>query len=236
MFRYLSSSIIHGRRSLLAASNVTLPSHSNFFRGYVRVFSSASWGLSGRNQSENVNASARPDFLRDLENISPRSESNAEIGGNSRRMDFVRGAIEEDEKGVMGGYLYNQYHYEHDADFVHIKMLRNNTFVTVTDAKGNVKLSGSAGSLKDMKSGQKLSRYAAEATAEVVGRRARGLGLKSVVMKVNGFTHFRRKRQAILSWREGFTDSRGDKNPIVYIEDTTRRPHNGCRLPKSRRI
>ncbi|CAL5186270.1 unnamed protein product [Lathyrus oleraceus] len=236
MFRSLCSSIIHGRRSLLAASNLTLPSHSNFFRGYVRGFSSSSWGLSGRNQSENVNASARPDFLRDIENINPRSENNAEIGGNSRRMDFVRGAIEEDEKSIMGGYLYNQYHYEHDADFVHIKMLRNNTFVTVTDAKGNVKLSGSAGSLKDMKSGQKLSRYAAEATAEVVGRRARGLGLKSVVMKVNGFTHFRRKRQAILSWREGFTDSRGDKNPIVYIEDTTRRPHNGCRLPKSRRI
>ncbi|XP_058778628.1 small ribosomal subunit protein uS11m-like [Vicia villosa] len=236
MFRYLCSSIVHGRRSLHAASNLTLPSPTNFFQGYVRGFSSANWGLSGRNQSENVNASARPDFLRDRENVNPRSENNAEIGGNSRRMDFVRGAIDEDEKSIMGGYLYNQYHYEHDADFVHIKMLRNNTFVTVTDAKGNVKLSGSAGSLKDMKSGQKLSRYAAEATAEVVGRRARGLGLKSVVMKVNGFTHFRRKRQAILSWREGFTDSRGDKNPIVYIEDTTRRPHNGCRLPKSRRI
>jgi ribosomal protein S11 len=182
-----------------------------------------------------VNASARPDFLRGRENINSKSENNAEIGGNSRKMDFVRWAI-EDEKSVMGGYLYNLYHFQHDADFVHIKMRRNNTFVTVTDSKGNVKLSGSAGSLKDMKSGQKLSRYAAEATAEVVGRRSRGLGLKSVVMKVNGFTHFRRKRQAILSWREGFTDSRGDKNPIVYIEDTTRRPHNGCRLPKSRRI
>ncbi|WJX20359.1 hypothetical protein P8452_09923 [Trifolium repens] len=85
----------------------------------------------------------------------------------------------------MGGYLYKQYQYQHDADIVHIKMLRNNTFVTVTDSKGNVKLSGSAGSLKDLKSGQKLSRYAAEATAEVVGRRAKGLGLKSsVVMKI----------------------------------------------------
>lgn len=237
MFRKLCSSFIHSHQSLLSASKTTLQSHTTFFQGYVRGFSSASWGLSGRNQSENVNAnaSARPDFLRNRENINSKSENNAEIGGNSRKMDFVRGAI-EDEKSVMGGYLYNQYHFQHDADFVHIKMRRNNTFVTVTDSKGNVKLSGSAGSLKDMKSGQKLSRYAAEATAEVVGRRSRGLGLKSVVMKVNGFTHFRRKRQAILSWREGFTDSRGDKNPIVYIEDTTRRPHNGCRLPKSRRI
>ncbi|XP_058765842.1 small ribosomal subunit protein uS11m-like [Vicia villosa] len=240
MFHYLRSSICQARESLLAASKTTLPSHTTFLHGYVRRFSSASWGLSGKNQNENVNANSnatlRPDFLRDIENINSRSETKPETDGNFRRMDFVRGAIEEDEKGIMGSYLYNQYHYEHDADFVHIKMLRNNTFVTVTDSKGNVKLSGSAGSLKDMKSGQKLSRYAAEATAEVVGRRARGLGLKSVVMKVNGFTHFRRKRQAILSWREGFTDSRGDKNPIVYIEDTTRRPHNGCRLPKSRRI
>ncbi|KAK2365490.1 hypothetical protein P8452_54334 [Trifolium repens] len=235
MFRYLCSSVANGRRSLLSASS---KSHTSFFQGYVRGFSSASWGLNGRNQSENVNANASPrlDFLRDKVNINSRSENNAEIGGNSRQMDFVRGARDEDEKSVMGGYLYNQYQHQNDADFVHIKMLRNNTFVTVTDSKGNVKLSGSAGSLKDLKSGQKLSRYAAEATAEVVGRRARGLGLKSVVMKVNGFTHFRRKRNAILSWREGFTDSKGDKNPIVYIEDTTRRAHNGCRLPKSRRI
>jgi hypothetical protein len=145
--------------------------------GYVRGFSSASWGLNGRNQSENVNANASPrlDFLRDKVNINSRSENNAEIGGNSRQMDFVRGARDEDEKSVMGGYLYNQYQHQNDADFVHIKMLRNNTFVTVTDSKGNVKLSGSAGSLKDLKSGQKLSRYAAEATAEVVGRRAIGV-------------------------------------------------------------
>jgi small subunit ribosomal protein S11 len=53
---------------------------------------------------------------------------------------------------------------------------------------------------------------------------------------VKGFTYFKKKRQAIMSWREGFTNSRADPNPIVYIEDTTRRPHNGCRLPKKRRI
>nr|AFK37693.1 unknown [Lotus japonicus] len=172
--------------------------------------------------------------MQDRGNMNPRSENNAGGDRNFRHMDFVRGIIDED--GRDRGHLSSPYHYEQDADFVHIKMLRNNTFVTVTDSKGNIKLSGSAGSLKDMKSGQKLSRYAAEATAEVVGRRARGLGLKSVVMKVNGYTHFRRKRQAILSWREGFTDSKADKNPIVFVEDTTRRAHNGCRLPKKRRI
>ncbi|XP_061358684.1 small ribosomal subunit protein uS11m [Gastrolobium bilobum] len=271
MYRYFSS-FRHGRGSsliTLLAPKSSLPSNLQSHRftwlpqndGHVRRFSSSNWGWSGRNPSQNVNANARPDYMRDRENINSRSalsqnvnananvrldqmrdgeninsksDNDAETGKNSRPMDFVRGIIEEDRKDFMGG---SPYHYEQDADFVHIKMLRNNTFVTVTDSKGNIKLRGSAGSsLKDMKAGQKLSRYAAEATAEVVGRKARALGLKSVVMKVKGFTHFRRKRQAIMSWREGFTDSRGDRNPIVYIEDTTRRPHNGCRLPKKRRI
>lgn len=187
----------------------------------------------GNHLGQNVNANTDdlPDFMQDKD---IRSKNDAGTDWNSRPMDFVRGIIDEDN--LMRGAT-SQYHFEQDADFVHIKMLRNNTFVTVTDNKGNIKLSSSAGCLKDLKSGQKLPRYAEEATAEVVGRRARGLGLKSVVMKVNGFTHFRRKRQAIMSWKEGFTaDSRGDRSPIVYIEDTTRKPHNGCRLPKKRRI
>jgi len=190
------------------------------------------WNSLGQNVK--ANGDSPLDFMQDKENINVESKNETGTGLNSRPMDFVRGIIGEDN--FRRGASFRP-QYELDADHVHIKMLRNNTFVTVTDSKGNVKLSGSAGSLKDLKSGQKLSRYAAEATAEVVGRRSRGLGLKSVVMKVNGFTHFRRKRQAILSWKEGFTaDSRGDRNPIVFIEDTTRKPHNGCRLPKKRRI
>lgn len=61
------------------------------------------------------------------------------------------------------------------------------------------------------------------------------MGSKSVVMRVNGFTYFKKKRQTIMSFREGFSNS-GDRNPIVYIEDTTQKPHNGCRLPKKRQI
>ncbi|KAI7988628.1 hypothetical protein LOK49_LG13G02110 [Camellia lanceoleosa] len=89
---------------------------------------------------------------------------------------------------------------------------------------GTKKIGASSGCLSEMKGGPKLSRYAAEATAEHVGRLARNLGLKSVVMKVSGFTYFKKKKQAIVSFREGFTFSRGDQNPIVYIEDTTRKP------------
>ncbi|KAG9150491.1 hypothetical protein Leryth_010873 [Lithospermum erythrorhizon] len=123
---------------------------------------------------------------------------------------------------------------EKDADIVHIKMLKNNTFVTVTDSNGNKKFGASAGKLTDK--GGKISRYAAEAIAEQIGRDARGRGIKSVVVKVNGFMYFKKKRQAILSFKEGYSHSRRDKNPVVYIEDTTRRPHNGCRLRKQRRV
>ncbi|MED6129426.1 hypothetical protein PIB30_107833, partial [Stylosanthes scabra] len=195
----------------------------------------------GANYAQNRRVFSRdldtpPFSVRDRENLNARNDNDGEAEKSYRPMDFVRGVIDKDGQDTLHPYYSNQR--ETDADYVHIKMLRNNTFVTVTDSKGNIKLSGSVGSVKEMKSGQKLARYAAEATSEVVGRRARGLGLKAVVMKVNGFTHFRRKRQVIMSWLEGFLDSRADKcrNPVVHIEDTTRKPHNGCRLPKKRRI
>uniref|UniRef100_A0A2C9URC4 Ribosomal protein S11 n=1 Tax=Manihot esculenta TaxID=3983 RepID=A0A2C9URC4_MANES len=152
-----------------------------------------------------------------------------ESGRNSNPMDFVRGIIEHDNP------RFSQYNVEHNADIVHMKLMRNNSFISVTDSKGNTKLVVTSGSKKVVGDG-KATRYAAEATAEYVGRKAREMGLKSVVVKVEGFTYFRRKRQAIMSFKEGFCNSRADRNPIVYIEDTTRRAHNGCRLPKKRRI
>lgn len=161
-------------------------------------------------------------------------------GVDYRSMDFVRGVIEEDRRGgFMNNFQFPRHNVEQDVDFVHIKLMRNNTFVTVTDSKGNKKIGASSGCLSEMKGGPKASRYAAEATAEHVGRMARNLGLKSVVMRVKGFTFFKKKRQAIMSWRDGFTNSKVERNqnsPIVYIEDATRRPHNGCRLPRKRRV
>ncbi|KAF5179459.1 30S ribosomal protein S11 [Thalictrum thalictroides] len=121
---------------------------------------------------------------------------------------------------------------------VHFRSIRNNAFVTVTDAKGNKKIGASAGSLEEFKGGARLSRYAAQACAEHVGRISRNLGMTSVVMKVKGFTFFGKKKRTILSWREGYTSGFGgaDLPRIVSIRDVTQLPHNGCRLPKKRRI
>lgn len=166
-----------------------------------------------------------------LHSGSPKED---EMGHNSRPMDFVRGLTEDYPRRFPSGGPLSRYHIEQDADIVHIKVLRNNAFVTVTDSKGNKKFGASAGKLTVK--GGRVARYAAESTAEHVGREARDRGLGSVVVKVNGFTYFKKKKQAILSFREGYSHYRGDKNPVVFIEDTTRKPHNGCRLTKKRRI
>ncbi|KAL6556467.1 hypothetical protein OROGR_005755 [Orobanche gracilis] len=129
---------------------------------------------------------------------------------------------------------FHQTQLESNADIVHIKLLRNNAFVTVTDSKGDKKIGVSAGQLAGK--GGKLTRYSGEAAAENIGRKVRQMKTRSVVVKVNGLTYFRRKKDAILSFKDGYSNSRGDMNPIVYLEDTTRKPHNGCRLPKKRRI
>ncbi|KAG7593604.1 Frigida-like [Arabidopsis thaliana x Arabidopsis arenosa] len=156
-----------------------------------------------------------------LLNENPRS------GGKSSDLDFVREVIEDEGRRTSG--IFSHFHrpnLETNADIIHIKMLRNNTFVTVTDSKGNVKCKATSGSLPDLKGGRKMTNYTADATAENIGRRAKAMGLKSVVVKVNGFTHFGKKKKAIVAFRDGFTNSRSDQNPIVYIEDTTRKAHN----------
>jgi hypothetical protein len=47
----------------------------------------------------------------------------------------------------------------------------------------------------------------------------------------------RKKKKVILSWREGFRgEGVGVKSRILSIYDVTQLPHNGCRLPKKRRV
>nr|UHJ18756.1 ribosomal protein S11 [Lonicera japonica] len=151
-----------------------------------------------------------------------------------RTMNFVQSISEEDEQ------LERK---RKRKDFVHLPPIHNKTFVTVTDARGNKKTGASAGCLGEFKGGSRLSRYAAEATAEHVGRSAINLGMKPVVMKVKGSTYFRKKKAVILSWREGYTfaeckrsEGVGDPSKMMYIHDVTQLPHNGCRLPRKRRV
>lgn len=124
-------------------------------------------------------------------------------------------------------------------DFVHITLSKKKAFVTVTDVAGNRKTGGSTGCLaaEARKVRGRQSRLAAQATAEYVGKAAKKIGVKSVVVKVKGMVFFSKKKKAIMSWRDGFRgEATGESTPIVAIHDVTQLPHNGCRLRKKRRV
>ncbi|XP_078178541.1 uncharacterized protein LOC144572738 [Carex rostrata] len=152
------------------------------------------------------------------------------LGNFTSNMEFVRDRLAEDEE------LRSR---RKKHDFVHFLLTRKKTFVTVTDVDGNRKTGASAGCLssQDKKGRGRSSRYAAEATAEHVGRAAKKMGVKSVVMKVKGSVFFGKKKRVIMSWRDGYRgEGIRERTPIVAIHDVTQLPHNGCRLPKRRRI
>ncbi|KAI3935201.1 hypothetical protein MKW98_018390 [Papaver atlanticum] len=59
----------------------------------------------------------------------------------------------------------------------------------------------------------------------------RNVKANTVVVRVKGFTNFRKKKEAVLRLREAL----GPKYQIINVQDVTNLPHNGCRLPKKRR-
>ncbi|XP_026413299.1 uncharacterized protein LOC113309086 [Papaver somniferum] len=59
----------------------------------------------------------------------------------------------------------------------------------------------------------------------------RNIKANTVVVRVKGFTNFRKKKEAVLRLREAL----GPKYQIINVQDVTNLPHNGCRLPKKRR-
>ncbi|KAI3967969.1 hypothetical protein MKW92_044011 [Papaver armeniacum] len=67
-----------------------------------------------------------------------------------------------------------------------------------------------------------------DATEDDDGRNVKA---NTVVVRVKGFTNFRKKKEAVLRLREAL----GPKYQIINVQDVTNLPHNGCRLPKKRR-
>ncbi|XP_065872265.1 small ribosomal subunit protein uS11m-like [Euphorbia lathyris] len=210
-----------------------MSSQDNFQRPMTNISSQYNFpGSRGNMNSQDnyrrqmTNVGSRDILGETVKSVLSSGPRNYDMRRNSRPMDYVRGVIEQDQ--------FAQYSMKQDAHFVLMQLGRNNTHINVTDANGATKFWTASGN-KNVGGGAKVTRYAAEATAEFVGRRVREMGVKSVVVRVKGFTYFKKKRQAIMSFQEGFSSSRRD-SPIKYIEDVTRSPHNGCRLPKKRRI
>ncbi len=102
----------------------------------------------------------------------------------------------------------------------------NNTIITITDEKGSTLVWASAGGC-GFKGTKKGTPFAAQMTASNVARKAVDIGVKQVVVLVNGpgpgrETAIRGLQAAGLI--------------ITSIRDITPVPHDGCRPPKPRRV
>ncbi len=110
---------------------------------------------------------------------------------------------------------------------VYIQATFNNTFVTVTDSKGNVLSWSSAGKM-GFSGAKKSTPYAAQLIAtDAIKRAIDNVGLHTVDVRVKGPGSGRESAIRALSMA-------GLK--VKSIKDTTPIPHNGCRPRKRRRV
>jgi small subunit ribosomal protein S11 len=108
----------------------------------------------------------------------------------------------------------------------YIQSTFNNTIFNITDDKGNTLAWASAGG-SGFKGAKKGTPFAAQMTANAVGKKAMDYGVKQVSVFVNGPGPGRE------------TAIRGLQASgllIAAIKDVTPVPHDGCRPPKPRRV
>lgn len=108
----------------------------------------------------------------------------------------------------------------------HVNATFNNTIIAITDLQGNVVAWSSAGA-HGFKGSRKSTPYAAQVTAEHVGKIAQENGVKTMNVLVKGPGSGRESALRALQ-NVGFT--------ITAIKDITPVPHNGCRPRKRRRV
>ena len=109
---------------------------------------------------------------------------------------------------------------------VHIHNSTNNIILTLTDLNGQVKACSSAGSV-GFKNARKNLPIAAEKAAEELAKKAIKLGFESARCHLKGVGN--NKQYAVQSLA-----SSGLR--LTHLVETTSFPHNGCRMPKRRRI
>jgi len=110
--------------------------------------------------------------------------------------------------------------------FAHIQASFNNTFVTITDAEGNVIAWSSAGGI-GFKGSRKGTPFAATQAAMAAGNTAKTYGMRSLEVRVKGPGAGR--ESAVRALQTVGLD-------VKSIRDVTPIPHNGCRPPKRRRV
>lgn len=109
---------------------------------------------------------------------------------------------------------------------VHVHASFNNTIITITDRQGNALAWATSGG-QGFKGSRKSTPFAAQVAAESAGRVAMEYGVKNLEVRIKGPGPGRESAVRALH---------GLGIKITAISDVTPIPHNGCRLPKRRRI
>lgn len=108
----------------------------------------------------------------------------------------------------------------------HIQSTFNNTLITFTDVSGNV-ISWSSAGARGFKGSRKSTPFAAQVAAGDAAAKAMEHGLRNVQVLVKGPGSGRESALRAIA-------AAGIK--ISLIRDVTPIPHNGCRMPKRRRV
>ncbi len=108
----------------------------------------------------------------------------------------------------------------------YIQSTFNNTIITITDQQGSTVCWASAGTA-GFKGARKGTPFAAQLAARDASAKAREFGVRYVDVKVKGPGAGRESAIRALQ-AEGLE--------IKSIRDITPIPHNGCRVPKRRRV
>ena len=114
-----------------------------------------------------------------------------------------------------------------DAGIVHIEATYNNTKVALTNREGDIVTWSSSGSL-GFKGAKKGTPFAAAKVGELIGDRAKTLGVREIAVVVAGVGSGRESAIRSFVAKSGAT--------ITSIQDRTPVPFNGPRPKKPRRV
>ena len=109
---------------------------------------------------------------------------------------------------------------------VYVSSSYNNTIVTLTDSRGNVLASKSAGAV-GFKGTKKSTSFAASRVAEAIANICKKLGMEKLEVYIKGIGAGRESALRTLV---------GQGLNVVNIKDVTPIPHNGVKAKKVRRI
>lgn len=109
---------------------------------------------------------------------------------------------------------------------IYIQATFNNTIVTITDERGNVLASSSAGSA-GFKGARKATLYAAQVSTQTALEKAKKYSIREMDIIVSGVGS---GRDSAIRSLQGYGIA------VASIKDKTPLPHNGCRPKKVRRV